>query len=199
VTPFQAYVAYLAVKTHFTSETYDFFKYQGKVAAKVATFETRRDRNRFEKLSRKPDPLMFLASNISRNPGAWIGDLVSSDEAQANFESAKKFIDSFSYVMPEQLRALPLDQFASNFMLDERGGVPAIRAMRAGKISMEAIATIDGVMSFNTLWTASKDPTYVVTRMQVKKYGQFISRQIEPAALAKAMRSVFDEDGTRIK
>ena len=48
---FDVYKTYLAVKLHFTSDTYDYYKYDGKVNAKLDTFTKRKDRYFFHKLS----------------------------------------------------------------------------------------------------------------------------------------------------
>ena len=48
---FDVYKTYLAVKLHFASDTYDYYKYDGKVNAKLDTFTKRKDRYFFHKLS----------------------------------------------------------------------------------------------------------------------------------------------------
>ena len=40
MTDFEAYRQFLALKLHFTSEHYDYFKYNGKHNATVSSFET---------------------------------------------------------------------------------------------------------------------------------------------------------------
>ena len=47
---FQAYKTYVAIKNHFTSKTYDFFKYNGRTKASRSTFEKRNDKYFFSKL-----------------------------------------------------------------------------------------------------------------------------------------------------
>ena len=41
---FAAYVTFLAIKQHFTVDSYDFFKYNGKVNAKYDSFVTKNDK-----------------------------------------------------------------------------------------------------------------------------------------------------------
>ena len=50
MTDFDAYKMYLAVKQHFNREGYDYFKYNGKVNAKITSFEHRKDRIFYSKL-----------------------------------------------------------------------------------------------------------------------------------------------------
>ena len=56
VEPYDAYVKYLAMKSHFTDKKYDYIKYNGKVKAWRTTFETRRDKYFFYKLSKQKNP-----------------------------------------------------------------------------------------------------------------------------------------------
>ena len=56
MTPFDTYKIYLAMKSHFTREKYDYFQYGGKTNASLDSFYKRKDRYFFEKTSRKyPD------------------------------------------------------------------------------------------------------------------------------------------------
>ncbi len=43
MTPFESYKTFLAVKSHFTTDNYDYVKYNGKVTASASSFETRKD------------------------------------------------------------------------------------------------------------------------------------------------------------
>lgn len=47
--PFEVYVNYLALKSHFSSPKYDYFKYNKKVRASLTSFNKRKDRYFFEK------------------------------------------------------------------------------------------------------------------------------------------------------
>ena len=67
MTPFQVYIEYLALKSHFSNEKYDYFKYNKKVRASVASFNKRSDKYWFEKSSRKyndKEIIDFLVSNF---------------------------------------------------------------------------------------------------------------------------------------
>ena len=53
MTDFEAYRQFLALKLHFTSENYDYFRYNGKHNATMASFDKRTDKRLFKKLVRK--------------------------------------------------------------------------------------------------------------------------------------------------
>ena len=52
MTGFEVYKMYLALKLHFTSDTYDYFQYGGNAKASQVSFDQRRDKFFFVKLSR---------------------------------------------------------------------------------------------------------------------------------------------------
>ena len=55
VTDYEVYKTYLGISRHFTSESYDYQKYQGKVRCSLNSFYKNKQRFWFEKLSRKYD------------------------------------------------------------------------------------------------------------------------------------------------
>ena len=66
---FQTYKYFMAIKLHLTTDRYDVFESDGRVAGSRATFEKRNDRFLFEKLGRKfstPRELIeFFVANIA--------------------------------------------------------------------------------------------------------------------------------------
>ena len=50
---FKAYQRYLAIKAHFTTDSYDILKHKGKVRASVSSFKTRNDRYYFARVEKK--------------------------------------------------------------------------------------------------------------------------------------------------
>ena len=77
--PFDTYKTYLALKNHFTKDSYDYHKYQGKSRASLQSFYKRKDRYWFEKLSRQKEDKevidFFVANFVScTDPQTvWIG------------------------------------------------------------------------------------------------------------------------------
>ena len=77
MTGFQTYQIYNALKLHFTSG-YDAVKYNFRTAVKQDTFERRRDRYFFEKLSRrlsKETAIQYFTSNLIHDPSVWVGNM----------------------------------------------------------------------------------------------------------------------------
>ena len=96
---FDVFKIWLGVKLHFTTDSYDYVQYGGKVNCKLETFTKRNDRYFFHKLSKKyneEQALDFFVSNFLHNDKKWIGDLAKSDGNDI-YLSYRKYKDSFSY------------------------------------------------------------------------------------------------------
>ena len=105
---FEVYKTYLAVKLHFTSKSYDYHKYGGKINCKLDTFTKRNDRYFFHKLSikyKQEEILDFFVSNFIKDEKKWIGSLLQND-GQDIYLDYKKRQDSFKYHFRRLLRLL---------------------------------------------------------------------------------------------
>ena len=90
---FDVYKTYLAVKLHFASDTYDYYKYDGKVNAKLDTFTKRKDRYFFHKLSTRyaeTDILDFFVANFLADSKRWIGNLLANDGRDVYLDYKKR-------------------------------------------------------------------------------------------------------------
>ena len=93
MTPFDAYKTYLALKNHFSKPNYDYFKYAGKSRTSIASFEKRKDKYWFEKISRNKDDKEILFSSIDKKntwePNNPNGKTSYTDKEKYNFVSNK--------------------------------------------------------------------------------------------------------------
>ena len=79
---FDVYKQYLAIKNHFTTKSYDYSKYGGKVNVKLESFTKRNDRHFFHKLSTRyseVDISDYFVCNFLVDNKRWIGDLIRND------------------------------------------------------------------------------------------------------------------------
>ena len=98
-----AYQIYQSLKLHFTSD-YDAVKYNYKTAVKRNTFEKRRDRYFFEKLSRRfnrEQLIDYFTSNLIENPNVWIGDM--SDDVYKAYIAR---YDKLTYMFEQDMKSL---------------------------------------------------------------------------------------------
>jgi hypothetical protein len=150
MTPFEAYKQYLAVKQHFTLPSYDYFKYNGKVRANESSFESRKDKYMFYKLSKREELHEFLVANLSEFPNIWVGDLVS-DQCDLTY---KKFLlrkESLTYLFKNDIDNL-LEDFDSNFKVEDGEYPHLLKLLIRQKINKETFIIINDCVSFFASW-----------------------------------------------
>jgi|TARA_R110000796_G_scaffold4811_1_gene18265 hypothetical protein len=146
---YQTYVYYLAIKRHFTS-SYDFHKYNGKVNASVNSFETRKDKFFFYKLSKKTGAKDFILANIVENPNIWVGDILG-EKGDAVFMEWKKRQQSISYVFKSELGSLDED-FDSNLITTDGQHPKLLRLYNNRSVSKETLIIVDDLTNVFSYW-----------------------------------------------
>lgn len=108
MSPFDAYKKYVALKLHFKSDSYDYFKFSGKCSASKASFEKRRDRHMFARLSKiynDVDLENLLVANFLHGSDIWVGDVLSQD-GRERLSKWKKTHQSLEYIFTQDLEAI---------------------------------------------------------------------------------------------
>jgi hypothetical protein len=147
---YEMYVYYLALKRHFTS-SYDYHKYNGKINASIRSFETRKDKFFFYKLSKRSDAKDFILSNIVNNPKIWIGDMLSDNGEQVFTEWTRRQ-QSLSYIFKSELGMLDED-FDSNLITKDGQHPKLLRLYTSGNISKETLIIIDDLTNVFSYWS----------------------------------------------
>ena len=146
---YNIYVYYLALKRHFTSN-YDFFKYNGKIKANIQSFENRKDKFFFYKLSKKSEAKDLLLANMIVDPSMWIGDLLE-DKAHQNYVSWVKRLQALSYNFKRDLSLLN-DNFDSNIVVDNGQHPHLLILYMQEKISPETLVILDDLTKCFIYW-----------------------------------------------
>lgn len=147
---YEMYVYYLAMKRHFTS-SYDYHKYNGKINASITSFETRKDKFFFYKLSKRSDAKDFILANMVNDPKIWIGDIVG-EEGEKVFTEWTKKQQSLSYVFKTELGKLDED-FDSNLITKDGQHPKLLRLHTTGNISQETLIIIDDLTNVFSYWS----------------------------------------------
>jgi hypothetical protein len=176
--PFDTYKTYLALKNHFTKDSYDYHKYQGKSRASLQSFYKRRDRYWFEKLSRQKEDkevIDFFVSNFvsCTDPGSlWIGEMIK--EGETRYKSWQKRIQSLSYLFKEESQQLFENKFQEVFDCS-KGHPILLKSFLIGKISLETMVIYDKIFLFGKNFDKKlKDPVWETVSLRIKKYSPFL-------------------------
>ena len=157
---FDVYKTYLAVKLHFASDTYDYYKYDGKVNAKLDTFTKRKDRYFFHKLSTRyaeTDILDFFVANFLADSKRWIGNLLANDGRDVYLDY-KKRKEAFPYHFKQECGIIASDLGRRNILFND-GFIPpngqhprVLRLLIQRKISYQTAVVLDHFLGFTKNW-----------------------------------------------
>lgn len=189
MSPFEAYKLYLAVKQHFTTTSYDFFKYNGKVSATQASFETRRDKYMFYKLSKRDDPLLYLVSILSQEPNVWVGEIFEPKYEQM-YKDFLKTKESLTYIFNNDIDQL-LENFDENFNVPSGDYPYLLKLYTRKKIRKETFIIIQDCVRFFSKWNKEiADPIlWPQIALNCKKFWPFM--QYDKAKYCAILRERF--------
>jgi hypothetical protein len=185
MTGYECFALYQALKLHFTSNSYDFFKYEGKTRVTVSSFEKRNDKYHFYKLSRKYHNrevlLDFMVANFLDNEKLWIGDLLL-DDAEMVYMKRQKFLQSLSYAFENDCRIIFDGTCTPNDNLTTDGGYPIllVNALRK-EINIETLCILNMILNFLPMWKRKINDDIIWPEFckKVEKYTPFIPKDIE--------------------
>jgi hypothetical protein len=148
---FNAYVKFLALRKHFTTDNYDYFKYNGKVRANYETFMSRSDAYSFAKLAKKDDVQGLILSNLLINKNIWVRDLLDS-EGEARYMNWRKKIESLGYVFKSELAHLN-DEYKRNFISVDGQHPYVMTLLLQKKISLETFTILTFMANIFSYWS----------------------------------------------
>ena len=169
---FSAYVKYLAFKRHFTTDSYDYFKYNGKVRASIDSFQSRNDSFFFLKLARKDDYENIILANMIEKPDIWVRDILEQ-EGHNRYIKWKKRMDSLGYIFKSDINTM-LDDYEDNFVVRDGQHPHIMTMMLQKKISLETFTIMTHLANIFPYWD-KKIVDKVVSRDIMKK-----SRKYKP-------------------
>ena len=183
MTGYETFGLYQALKLHFTQESYDFFKYNGKTNVSVTTFENRKDKYHFYKLSRrlaqKDDMIDFIVANLVEDEKTWVGSLLMQ-ESEVNYRKHQKVIQSMSYTFENDCKLILRDCILNpNEVLMTDGDYPVLLKKGLQKsVNIESMCLLNNMLGFVPMWTKKIADTihWPNYRMKLLKYSAFIPK-----------------------
>lgn len=166
---FEVFKIYLAVKNHFTTDSYDFSKYGGRVTARLESFTKRSDRYFFHKLSKRfneRDILDYFVSNFAVDSRKWVGNLINN-EGTENYTKFKKYKESFDYHFRNDCVSIRNDLDSRGISFDDgfhvhSGQHPRVlRLLIQKKIHLQTAIILDTVLSYSKVWNKEIDEKIV--------------------------------------
>jgi len=181
MTPIEVYKTYLAFKNHFTKPNYDYFQYCGKSRASKESFNKRKDRYFFERMSRQKsdDEILqyFLANFVEcDDPGKlWIGEIIESGEK--HYSNWLKRSQSLYYLFKTEVEVfIHKDNFNKLFEVCGSSHPEILRKYLQNVISIETFVIIDMILNFSKKFDKKLiDPVWESVSLRIKKYKAFLN------------------------
>lgn len=168
MSPYQAYKFYLAIKLHFTVDSYDVFETRGAVrVCSASAFETNKMRGRFAFIAREhPEPksiVQFFVACFAYSANVF--DHQESKEAHAKWMKHKEMMTS---MILDDLDTV--DDITSALV-----GTPCklMKMISGGHINIETAVAINRKMNFVEGW--KHNFTHPSLYIRIKKLDRFIS------------------------
>ena len=178
---FVAYALYNALHLHFTSKSYDYFKYHGKTNVSKETFTRRKDKYYFHKLSRKyslENLRDFYVANFIECGFNWVGDIIG-EEGESNFLKWKKRRDSLTYTFQNDIDFLLSEVKNPNDLLSVKSGnyPKLLEVTLRSDIEIETTCILNDILNFLPMWNKkiSDDIIFPHWSMKIEKYTPFIT------------------------
>lgn len=177
---FSAFAIFNAIKLHFTSDSYDFFRYNGKSNVTKQNFANRKDKYSFYKLSRKyrnDDLMNFYIANFLVKDVNWIGD-ITGVEGEENYKMWQKRNQSLNYRFKEDIMYL-MDKVSigSDMIKVKDGQYPLLlNETMQGAVTIETLSILNHMMGFFEMWNKKISDTIIwpTWKRKCEKYTPFI-------------------------
>jgi hypothetical protein len=185
ITGYEAFSLFQSLKLHFNSDSYDFFKYNGKSRISIDAFENRKDKFHFYKLSRRltnrDELIMFIVANFLHNENIWVGDLLT-EESETIYRQRQKVLQSFSYIFENDCRKLfdGVDN-PNDFLKVTNGEYPVLMTKTLQKdIEIETLCVLNTILKFMPNWNNKITDTirWPLFYRKVLKFSEFLPKDV---------------------
>lgn len=190
-TEFEVFRDYMALKSHFTTKSYDYFKYQGKLKSITpAAYDKRRDKVFFMKLAKHKDPRHFLVANFIEG-NSWIGDLAYNEQAQTVYTNWQKRTQSLTYIFQNEIEHLK-DDINANFVVEDNQHPFALKLFLSKKISIETLVILIDLVRCFSHWNTelADDLLWKELSLRLVKYKPFV--QYDRSKMKKILLDKFE-------
>ncbi len=185
MTGYETFGIFQALKLHFTQKSYDYFKYNGKSRVSVDSFENRKDKYYYYKLSRKyPDKDDFVnltVSNLLQKENLWVADLMQ-EEAEVNYREYLKVLQSLSYTFENDCRNIfeKVDE-PNDVIKVVDGDYPILLRMCLQKdIEFITLCVLAQILGFLPMWEKKIADTirWPTVHQKITKFASFLPKDI---------------------
>jgi T4 gene Gp59 loader of gp41 DNA helicase C-term/T4 gene Gp59 loader of gp41 DNA helicase len=196
LSPYGAYQLYMAVRSHFMTDSYDFFKYQGKLTRGISreAYQKRPDKQYFEMVSRTLELKQLRDLYISHFlvDRYYPADFIM-DDAKDVYNNHKKHLESLSYIFKEDLTKLSEKGIARCFKVSKHEYPYIVLLHMRDVISIETMVILDDLVHFIDKFDKFYADDYIWRKIsrKIKKYKPFL--KYDKAKMKNILKGVVNE------
>lgn len=138
---YKSYIEYMAVKKHFDTPAYDYFKSAGKVKCGFNKFASRSDVIHFNRAGRLDNFRDLLVANLSLNTKLWIVDILD-ENGMSTLRDFKSKIQRMSYLVAQSSKNVLKKDFAENFVINGDDYPFLMEMLLQNEISLELFTVL---------------------------------------------------------
>jgi len=182
--PVECYKTYQALKLHFGTDRYDFFKYNGKTNCSLDSFEKRNDKYFFHRLCKIYDDeqiVQFFVANFVNSTSSWIGDMVS-EKGREVYSKHRKIQESLKYSFREdaskikQYMEMNRKTFDDLFIVEDDQYPIILKMALQSEILLETFIILNKILGFVGRWTEISDTViWPIYKRKALKYSAFFA------------------------
>jgi hypothetical protein len=156
---YETYQQYLGLKLYFEGN-FDYFKYNGKTSASLTSFDKRKDKFKFIKLSTKLSDeqiIEYFVSNLISGK-KYIGDFDSK-----TWQAHKKVVQSVEYNFANDIEKLltNVESFDILFQCDNGNHPKLIKAYLGKKIRLETLVILEKLLHYKKTFDKKIIETFI--------------------------------------
>ena len=179
--PFDCYKTYIAMKQHFTKDSYDYMRFGNRLPRiSINSFYQRKDRFFFEKMSREfadKDIEKFFIANFTASTDpekVYISDIIKT--GRNTYKEWQKRNQSLSYNFKEDVNKLLLGKKFDDVFSCKNGHPPILRDYLGGRVSLETLVICDKILGYVKDFDKKLNPyAWSTVSMKIKKYEPFLN------------------------
>jgi hypothetical protein len=174
---YEAYQIFQAVRLHFTSDSFDYFKYNGKTRTSLQSFETKKDKYSYHKLARMcSDSEMpyYVMNGFLNKEKVWIRDIIL-DEMKERYVEWTKRQQSRMYFFKEDLCKLENHDFGHIIRSFEGQNPELLNLVYQNEISSDTLIILDLMLNLLDSWSKKINDDFIWKNFErkMKKYKPF--------------------------
>ena len=193
-TGYGAYLLFLALRTHFDKDKYDFFQMNGKLRANRESYEKRQDKSIFAKFAKEYNTTQlrdFYIANILEDRH-YIADFLD-DRAKDEYNNYTRRRQSLSYICTDDMVRIFDEGLSVPFIVSNNSYPSIILLFLRREVSLETMVILDDYLGYTNKFDAFYEDDVIWPKIskKISKYRPFL--QYDKVKMKDILKGIMHE------